>query len=144
MRQGRHDAGRERESGEDWREGMEEGGGDQIFFEFHRFSETLTFPLFLKIPYLTLLHIFSDLKSCHKLNLFALCVCVFFMAGGCGGNMCGHISAAAAVAVRIDAADLCRSEWSRGLRAAAAGCRRRQECQEQGACACGCGVSCGG
>ena len=49
-------------------------------------------------------------------------------------------AAAAAVAERIDGADLCRYEWSRGLRAAAAGCRRRQECQGRGACECGCVV----
>ena len=51
----------------------------------------------------------------------------------------GHISAAAAArAERIDGADLCRSQWSRGLRAAAAGCRCRQECQGECACECRC------
>ena len=49
-------------------------------------------------------------------------------------------AAAAAGAERMHGADLCRSLWSRGLRAAAAGCRRQQECHGRGACACGCVV----
>ncbi len=51
----------------------------------------------------------------------------------------GHMWAAAdggGGAERRHGADLCRLQWSRGVRASAAGCRRRQECQEQGACEC--------
>ncbi len=36
----------------------------------------------------------------------------------------------------IDGSDMCRRQWSHGLRAAATGCRRRQECKEQCACEC--------
>ena len=46
----------------------------------------------------------------------------------------------AARAVRKHAADLGRCQRSRGLRAAAAGCRRRQEYNGRGACECGFGV----
>jgi hypothetical protein len=42
---------------------------------------------------------------------------------------------AAARAERMDGAHVCRLQWFRGLRAAAAGCRRQQRGQEQGACA---------
>ncbi len=40
-------------------------------------------------------------------------------------------------AVRTDGTAGCRFHWSRGLRAAAAGCRRRQRGQGPGACECG-------
>ena len=38
--------------------------------------------------------------------------------------------------VRKHSVNVGRLEWSHGLRAAAAGCRRQQGCQGQGACVC--------
>ena len=105
------------------------------------FSETRSYfsvdILILKMPHIYFCH-FSDL------NLFHIYVLPFCMAGRAEAapeaaaerrlrrsHMAAHLAARAG---RMDGADLCRCKWLRGLRAAAAGCRRRHECQVHGAC----------
>ena len=61
---------------------------------------------------------------CTRVLLVDVCACDSFSAAVAAAYL-----AHGAQTERTDGADLCRHEWSRGLRAAAAGCRRRQECQ---------------